>query len=59
MELVLTPPTNGDDWTVPEYESKHVPNVEPIPDETVDELAPEPATDPDADETEPTDDPDH
>jgi ATP-dependent RNA helicase DeaD len=32
MEPVLTPPPDGDDWTVPETESTHVPTVEPLSD---------------------------
>jgi ATP-dependent RNA helicase DeaD len=56
MEPVLTPPTNGDDWTVPEPDSKHVPNAELTADAPADELVSEPE-----DEFEPADlsDPDH
>lgn len=44
MEPVLTPPTDGDDWTVPETEPTHVPAEknapETVSDEPVDEFAP-------------------
>ncbi|QJW93327.1 DEAD-box ATP-dependent RNA helicase CshA [Frigoriglobus tundricola] len=62
MEPVLTPPTNGDDWTVPETGSKHVPSDEPV-----DELPPdseaaadgEETDDPESEPGDPADDPDH
>ncbi len=62
MEYVLIPPTNGDDWTVPEADSEPVPSEEPDSDQPVDENAhsDEDASDfDDDDDGDPSDDPDH
>jgi ATP-dependent RNA helicase DeaD len=57
MEPVLTPPTNGDDWTVPEPDPNQVPTEEPTPDEPVAELPPDDELEPEP--SDPTSDPDH
>ncbi len=69
MEYVLIPPTDGDDWTVPEPNSEHVPPDEPTSDDPEDDLPPDETAavdeqDEDADEAaepegDPTADPDH
>ncbi len=69
MESVLTPPPNGDDWTVPESDPNDVPSDEPAADEPDDELPPlagaltdedeEDADDSDTEPLDPADDPDH
>jgi ATP-dependent RNA helicase DeaD len=60
MEPVLTSPTNGDDWTVPESDAPAGRPVHESADRPTDDFAPDadPETD-DADEAEPADDPDH
>lgn len=46
MEFVLIPPTDGDDWTVPDYEAPQTPAEEPCANEPGDERIPnESATD--------------
>jgi ATP-dependent RNA helicase DeaD len=62
MEPVLTPQPNGDDWSVPETDTAHVPPDEPLPvapnaDEPVDEIPPE--IDAEAETVDPVSDPDH
>ena len=67
MEYVLIPPTDGDDWTVPESEETHVPADEPPSDEPVDAPPPDETATADDDfadegdegEADPADDPDH
>ena len=70
MESVLTPPPNGDDQTVPETETTHVPSDDPTSDDPSDDLPPDARAvtdegDDDADdsddgtESDPADDPDH
>ena len=68
METVLTPPTNGDDWTVPDNEPNHVPAHASLRDAPADELPPESDAraderneddDEDIPEIDPADDPDH
>ena len=70
MESLLTPPPNGDDWTVPDHEPTRAPSDEPAADEPDDELPPqnsaladegddEDTDDSDTEPLDPADDPDH